>query len=103
MSFTLCVFAKIEKNKKEATLDLKYLLLPHYFTTNIRFPQNKIFQSQIINFFVTNLYVLCTTQAQKAPTFGARINKPVDVVLKRREEVYLPIITLINLNICENS
>ncbi len=44
-----------------------------------------VFATQIINLFVTNLYVLCTTQAQKAQTFGAKINRPVDVVLKRRD------------------
>jgi len=43
-----------------------------------------VFQTQIIPLFVGNLYVLCTTQAAKAHQFGARINKPVDVVLKRK-------------------
>jgi hypothetical protein len=47
--------------------------------------EKPVFQTQIINLFATNLYVLCTTQAQKAQTFGARINKPVDVILKRKE------------------
>jgi hypothetical protein len=47
--------------------------------------EKPIFQTQIIILFVTNLYVLCTTQAQKAQSFGARINKPVDVILKRRD------------------
>jgi hypothetical protein len=47
--------------------------------------EKPVFQTQIINLFATNLYVLCTTQAQKTQTFGARINKPVDVILKRRE------------------
>lgn len=43
------------------------------------------FQTQIINLYAFNMYVLCTTQAEKAQQFGARVNKPVDVVLKRRE------------------
>lgn len=43
-----------------------------------------IYQTQIIPLFAANMYVLCTTQAAKAQQFGARINKPVDVVLKRR-------------------
>ncbi len=43
------------------------------------------FQTQIINLYPFNMYVLCTTQAEKAQQFGARVNKPVNVVLKRRE------------------
>jgi hypothetical protein len=47
--------------------------------------EKPVFQTQIINLFVSNLYVLCTTQAQKAQQFGARINKPIEVILKKRE------------------
>ena len=46
--------------------------------------EKPVYQTQIINLFAFNMYVLCTTQAQKAQQFGARVNKPVDVVLKRR-------------------
>ena len=46
--------------------------------------EKPVYQTQIINLFAYNMYVLCTTQAQKAQQFGARVNKPVDVVLKRR-------------------
>jgi hypothetical protein len=47
--------------------------------------EKPVYQTQIVPLFAANLYVLCTTQAAKAQQFGARINKPVDVVLKRRE------------------
>ena len=46
--------------------------------------EKPVYQTQIINLFAFNMYVLCTTQAEKAQQFGARVNKPVDVVLKRR-------------------
>lgn len=47
--------------------------------------EQPVFQTQIIPLFAGNLYVLCTTQAAKAQQFGVRVNKPVDVVLKRRD------------------
>ena len=47
--------------------------------------EQPVFQTQIIPLFAGNMYVLCTTQAAKAQQFGARVNKPVDVVLKKRE------------------
>ncbi|WP_432670712.1 hypothetical protein [Flavobacterium sp. SM2513] len=47
--------------------------------------EKQVYQTQIINLFAFNMYVLCTTQAEKAQQFGARVNKPVNVVLKRRE------------------
>lgn len=47
--------------------------------------EKPVFHTQIINLYAFNMYVLCTTQAEKAQQFGARVNKPVDVVLKRRE------------------
>lgn len=45
--------------------------------------ENPLYQTQIINLYAFNMYVLCTTQS-KAQQFGARVNKPVNVVLKRR-------------------
>lgn len=47
--------------------------------------ENPVYQTQIVNLFAFNMYVLCTTQAEKAQQFGARVNKPINVVLKRRE------------------
>ncbi len=47
--------------------------------------EKPVFQTQIVPLFAANLYVLCTTLAAKAQQFGARVNKPVDVVLKRRD------------------
>lgn len=46
--------------------------------------EKPVYQTQIINLFAFNMYVLCTTQAEKAQQFGARVNKPVDIILKRR-------------------
>lgn len=43
-----------------------------------------IYQTEIVDLFAYNMYVLCTTEIKKAQQFGARVNKPVDVVLKRR-------------------
>ena len=47
--------------------------------------EKPVYQTQIVNLYAFNMYVLCTTQAAKAQQFGARVNKPVDVVLTRRE------------------
>jgi hypothetical protein len=47
--------------------------------------ENPVYQTQIVNLFAFNMYVLCTTQAAKAQQFGAKVNKPVDIVLKRKE------------------
>lgn len=47
--------------------------------------EKPVYQTQIVNLYAFNMYVLCTTQAEKAQQFGARVNKPVDIILKRRD------------------
>lgn len=43
------------------------------------------YETEIIQLYAFNMYILCTTQAQqKAQQFGPRANKPVNVVLKRK-------------------
>jgi hypothetical protein len=42
------------------------------------------YETQIIQLYAFNMYILCSTQVQqKAQQFGPRVNKPVNVVLKR--------------------
>ncbi len=46
-------------------------------------PKGK-YEDSIIQLYAFNMYVLCTSQAQQqAMQFGRRVNKPVDVVLKK--------------------
>lgn len=44
------------------------------------------YETEIIQLYAFNMYILCTTQVQqKAQQFGPRANKPVNVVLKRKQ------------------
>lgn len=43
------------------------------------------YQTQDVQLFAFNMYVLCTSQAQQqAVQFGRRVNKPIDVILKKK-------------------
>ncbi|WP_157486007.1 hypothetical protein [Flavobacterium soli] len=47
--------------------------------------ENPQYETEIIQLYAFNMYVLCTTQVQqKAQQFGPRANKPVNVVLKKK-------------------
>lgn len=44
------------------------------------------FETETIQLYAFNMYILCTTQVQqKAQQFGPRVNKSVNIVLKRKQ------------------
>lgn len=42
------------------------------------------YQSQDVQLYAFNMYVLCTSQVEQGMQFGRRMNKPVDIVLKKK-------------------
>ena len=45
---------------------------------------NQIYKPQIFPLQTYNLYVLCSSENEKAKMFGRRTNSPVEVVLERK-------------------
>lgn len=53
------------------------------FSLKVEDPAKK-YKTQIVQLFVFNMYVLCSSQSEKAVQFGRKANRPVDIVLEKR-------------------
>lgn len=45
---------------------------------------SKRFKTQIVQLYAFNMYVLCSSQTEKAVQFGRKTNRPIDIVLERK-------------------
>ena len=52
------------------------------FSVKIEDPAKK-YKTQTMQLFAFNMFVLCSSQAEKAVQFGRKTNRPIDVVLER--------------------
>lgn len=42
------------------------------------------YETQDVQLYAFNMYILCTSQAEQGVQFGRKMNKPIDVILRRK-------------------